>query len=271
MANTVPGDFKSLSTQISAEYDQLSKRLKQLATFALDNPTDMALETVAVIADRAEVQPSTLIRFANNFGYSGFSEMQKVFRTKLLEHSASYRDRLRLTQFSELESPKPDALLQQFVQGNIGALERLAETTEKRHLNRAIKLMAKAESLYILGQGRSFPVASYFVYALRKMDRMAHMVDGLGGMLLDQSSMVRKQDAALVISFRPYAKDTIQAVKSIAKTGAPIIALTDSSLSPVASVAKVCFEIREAEVRSFRSLSATLSLAQALVLGLQDL
>ncbi|MEQ8204664.1 MAG: hypothetical protein RIA65_00695, partial [Woeseia sp.] len=70
--------FETLRDAISAEHASLSSRLHQIATFALEHPTDMALETIAVISKRANVQPSALIRFAKKFGYSGFSEMQKT-------------------------------------------------------------------------------------------------------------------------------------------------------------------------------------------------
>jgi DNA-binding MurR/RpiR family transcriptional regulator len=60
-------------------FSLLSKCLKQIASYALDNPSEMALETIASVAPRAGVQPSSLIRFAKVFGFSGGSEMQRVF------------------------------------------------------------------------------------------------------------------------------------------------------------------------------------------------
>jgi DNA-binding MurR/RpiR family transcriptional regulator len=44
--------------------------------------------------------------------------------------------------------------------------------------------------------------------------------------------------------------------------------LSDSKLSPLAQHAKVLFEIKEAEIRGFRSLSTSMVLAQTLAVGL---
>ena len=68
---TSVNDFESLKTEIAGQFPQLSRRLKQVAEFAIANPNDMALETIATIARKAEVQPSTLIRFAKYFGFDG--------------------------------------------------------------------------------------------------------------------------------------------------------------------------------------------------------
>ena len=66
----------------------LSPQLQRLARFALDKPHDLALGTVAAVAQANAVQPSSMIRFANALGFDGFSQMQQVFRSHLVERSA---------------------------------------------------------------------------------------------------------------------------------------------------------------------------------------
>ncbi len=70
----------NLQTEIQTRYDSLSKRLKQVAKYILDNSDSIVFDTVAVIAEKADVPPSTLIRFASEFGFSGFNEMKQIFR-----------------------------------------------------------------------------------------------------------------------------------------------------------------------------------------------
>src|SRR5690349_8809388 len=110
MTDTIPvppDNFDLLRAAISARHDGLSKRLKVIAEYALRHPNDMALETIAVIAERARVQPSSLIRFAKAFGYDGFSDMQQVFRSRFLDRTPSYHDRIQaLTEgASRLDGP----------------------------------------------------------------------------------------------------------------------------------------------------------------------
>ena len=90
-----PRDFEALRAMIVERRDSLPKRLAQVAVYALDNPDEIAFGTAASIAQSAIVQPSTLVRFAQAFGYQGFSELQEVFRSRLRERVLSYDERLQ--------------------------------------------------------------------------------------------------------------------------------------------------------------------------------
>ena len=95
MANN-PTQLTILQDEIRRRYDTLSKRLKQVARYILDNSNSVAFDTVASIAQQADVPPSTLIRFANAFGFSGFNEMKQMFKQHLMEETANYTERARL-------------------------------------------------------------------------------------------------------------------------------------------------------------------------------
>ncbi|MBX9334711.1 MurR/RpiR family transcriptional regulator, partial [Serratia marcescens] len=82
-----PTQLSLLQDEIRHRYETLSKRLKQVARYILDNSNSIAFDTVASIAAQASVPPSTLIRFANAFGFSGFNEMKQVFRQHLMEET----------------------------------------------------------------------------------------------------------------------------------------------------------------------------------------
>ena len=81
----VPRDFPSLRALIAARAPSLPRRLTQVATYALDNPDDIAFGTAASVAQHSGVQPSTLVRFSQALGYQGFSDLQDVFRARLRE------------------------------------------------------------------------------------------------------------------------------------------------------------------------------------------
>src|SRR3954453_16367306 len=85
-----PRDFEALRALIVERRDALPKRLAQVAVYALDNPDESAFGTAASVAGSAAVKPSTLVRFAQAFGYQGFSELQEVFRSRLRERVPSY-------------------------------------------------------------------------------------------------------------------------------------------------------------------------------------
>lgn len=271
LAVTARNNVEALRARIVARYESLSPRLKQVAAYALEHPNDIGLETLAVIAKRCKVQPSTIVRFAKTFGYDGASDMQKLFRDELLSlaPSPSYAERIR--QYNERAGDdarqSPSDLLHDFVQGNIAALQHLGETTRQSELEHGVHLIAEAEAVYLVGLRRSFPVAAYLAYALRHTDKKTYLVDGLAGLIVEQSSMMGPGDLLIATSFRPYAQATADIVSEAADRKAKVIAISDSRLSPIARRADLCFEVKDAEFRQFRSLTASLCLAQTLVIS----
>lgn len=269
---TAPKDLAALREEIVRRHESMSPRLQQVAQFALDHPNDMGLETLAVIAERCQVQPSTVVRFAKALGYDGASDMQRLFRDEILAAapSPSYAERIRqLAKRSDfIDRLQPHDLMLEFADSNIIALEHLKRSVPKEDLEAAVRLLHEAPAIYIVGLRRSFPVASYLAYALRHVgDTRAHLLDGVAGMLVEQGGMVRRNDLLVAISFRPYAPETAEVVEAARARGARLVAISDTRLSPVAKHADVVFETKDAEVRQFRSLTASLCLAQTLVIS----
>ncbi|CDG89766.1 MurR/RpiR family transcriptional regulator [Xenorhabdus bovienii] len=264
-------NLNELQEQIRSRYGELSKRLQQVAKYVLDNTNSVAFDTVAVIAKAANVPPSTLIRFANAFDFSGFNEMKQLFRMNLVEETASYTDRARL--FKELDGDQqipedPQHILQEFANSNAQAMQQLAARTPEEDLNKAVDLLVNAHNIYIIGLRRSFSVASYLTYALSHLECRPLLVNGLGGMFREQMNMIGSDDVVVSISFTPYAVETVMVSERAAQVGAKQIVITDSQISPLASFSDVCFVVKEAQVDAFRSQSATLCLVQSLTVAL---
>ena len=241
MSKSPPDNLEALKKEIAARYNDLSPRLKQVASYVIDNPNDVGLETLSVLAGRCDAQPSTIVRFAKVFGYSGASDMQRLFRDEILSASPapSYSERIR--QFRE-RSDEVDWLS-------------------------PYNVLHNAHTVFLAGVRRSFPVAAYLAYSLSHVEKRAFLLDGVAGMTSEQSWMLSPDDVVIAISFRPYADDTAAVARRAKENGAPLIAISDSRLSPIAKDAAVCFEIKDAEVRQFRSLTASMCIAQTLVIS----
>lgn len=258
--------------EIRKQYDGLSKRLKQVAKYVLDNSDSVVFDTVSTIAERAGVPPSTLIRFANAFGFNGFNEIKQLYRQYMMESTSRYRDRIQL--FRQIESNDNNSnselnnVLDVFVQGNMQALQQLTSQVSIEQLERTVEILNSAKRIFIVGLKRSFSIANYLNYALHHLDYDVFLIDGSGGMFDEQLSRIRKDDAVIAISFSPYANETLNVVKVTAKSGIKHIAITDSQLSPLLAFSDVSFIIKEAQVSGFRSQCATMTLAQAISVSL---
>ena len=270
-----PAHLSELLDQIRSQQDQLSKRLRQVADFILQSPSSVTFGTVATLSKQADVHPSTWVRFANTFGFGGFTEMQKLFKTSLMQEIPNYQERIRTIKKQQKaqnngqsDGLSPAALLAEFAHANSVALDDLATRVMDDDLQKAIQILVNAKSSYIMGVRRAFVVASYFAYALRHIDQKAHLIDGMGGMYDEQTSNFEQDDALIAVSFYPYASETQVVADTALKKGMPLIVITDSPLSPLAQISTVCLVVKEAEIHKFRSLSASLVLAQSLSIAL---
>jgi DNA-binding MurR/RpiR family transcriptional regulator len=261
--------FKELKLRIAERYNGLPKRLRQISHFVLEHPNYVALDTVVENAKRAGVAPSAMVRFAKTLGYSGFREMQRVFQSPLLSRAPSYAERARDLRYEQPSGRNElHGLLRNFCSASTVALEHVPELIAPQDLNKALNIMVRARQIYVLAHRRSFAAATYLVYALAHTGKPSHLLHGLGGLLAEQSRFVQANDALVAISFAPYAPETVTAVEELANRHVPVIALSDSKVSPLATHAKVLLEVKEAEIEEFRSLTSTMVLAQTLAVGL---
>jgi len=269
---SLPESAEELRALILQRYETFSGRLQQVARHVLDHPDDFALETLTVIAERARVQPSAIVRFAKTLGFSGANPMQRVLRDSLLANHAAlgYGERVRRFNVSVSRKSNADSneVLAEFIEGDVLALQNLRETMTAADVAQAIGLMEQAQTLYVVGFRRSFPVASYLAYSLQQVGKRTFFLDGVGGLTAHQVRTIQRNDLLVAISYQPYAEETVRVTEAAVEAGAKVLAISDSVVSPIAKVSTLTLQVRDSEVRNFRSLGASLCLAQALVVGL---
>jgi DNA-binding MurR/RpiR family transcriptional regulator len=265
-----PDTFEALKDRLIEIEAALPKRLRQAAAYALEHPDEFALGTASGIARSADVQASTLVRFAQTLGFGGFSDLQEVFRSHLRNRWPDYSERLKALHETARDSGDPTNLLMGFADSAASSVARLREAVDRRGLDNAIDLLAQAKTIYCLGQRRSFSVAHYLSYALAQLGLSASLIDNVGGLGPEQLARAGPEDALIAISFTPYSPVTVDLAKRARRAKTPTVVVTDSALSPLAGLADVRFEIVESDFGSFRSLAATFCLAMTLAVAVAE-
>jgi DNA-binding MurR/RpiR family transcriptional regulator len=258
----VAQDYETFRLTVTNVQAQLPRRLLQVADFALRHPEEMALGTAASIAARAQVQPSTVVRFAQALGYQGFSELQNVFRARIRDRWPEPPERLHRLQSGESDAPASD--LDGFIAAAQSSLGRLHEAMPAAEIGRAARLLSRARTVYILGTRRSYPIVDYLGYAFATLGVSALPIDSMSGLARERSALAEPADAVLAVSFTPYAPTTGELAGAAVRRGVPLVAITDSPLAPLAQIARVMIEIVEADYAGFRSLAASFVVANAL-------
>ena len=265
-----PQDFDALRAVILERKGELPKRLTQVAAYALDNPDEIAFGTAASIAVSANVQPSTLVRFAQHFGFDGFSGLQLLFRARLRERTSSYEERLRTLEANGAALAESTTIFNGFISAAHRSIDAIAAAVDPDGFERAVTLLANAETIYLIAKRRSYPISSYMAYAFGKLKVKFQLVGTSAGIDDDMLAMATPKDAAFAISFSPYASESAAQARSMAARGIPVVSLTDSAFSPLAECSKEWFEVVEADHAGFRSLSASMAFAMALTVSIAE-
>ena len=260
---SAPADYSAFRVALETHRDALPKRLKQCAEYFDTNPERIAFDTVAQVADAARVQPSTVMRFAKVLGFSGYSELQGVFRARYADRWPDYPTRLARIR-SEGEGAA-HALLQQFAAAGQKSIARLAKEIPSEALDSATECLAGAQLIHVAGFRRAFPVAAYLAYVFENQHKACRLIDGAG--LLGAASALSSDDALLAISFFPYTQRTIELTQQAYLAGAKIVAISDQPDSPVFELAHHRLEVREENIGDFRTMAAVFALATTLAVA----
>lgn len=261
-----PQTFDGLRQRIRDRFASLSPHLKRIARASLEEPNSFALNTTPVIAEALKVQPSTLIRFAKEFGYNGFSDMQRIFRQRLIEGAVSVRDKV-LDEGEPTSADDLEAMLKETVRANTQSLTRLVEACDLKALGEATQMLRSARHVYVAGLRRSRPIADYLVYGLIRAERAASHLDFAGGMAGPQTSTMKADDVLVAIAFTPYSTPVVEAVMDAHVSGRRIVALTDNEKSPLAHSADVVLTIEHDSAHRYQPISGAIALVQTLIVA----
>lgn len=265
-----PESFDALRQALVNGRFKLPKRLAQVARFAMANPDEIAFGTAASIAERADVQPSTLVRFAQALGFQGFTDLQSLFRERLRHRVPSYEERLRALRDGSDPASKTGMLFEGFASAAEHSLRWLRNNLRPELLVSAVSVLEAADTIYLIGQRRSFPVTAYLNYVFGKLGVKNVLVGSAPGNDPETLSFATTRDAAIAVSFTPYASATVDYSQRIARSGAELVVITDSPFSPLLPLAKIWFEVIEEDFEGFRPMSATMALSMALAVGVAE-
>lgn len=265
-----PEDYEGLIRVIHDRYEDMSKSYQKIAVYLTQNPNDVAVLSVNAIADRCGVHASSFVRFAQALGYEGFKDLQGLFQKRLSTAAPGFEARIKALE-GELGARTDRSevgFMRDLVVRDIASLQDMLTQIPPEDLAKAVTLLEKADAIYLIGQLRSTPVVELLRYILTMLGKRCVLLDPGGGLATHMARAIRKTDVLFAVSFRFYANEVVNVVEEAARSDVPIIAISDSTLSPLAKSASVLFAVPEHEYTFSRSLAAPMCLAQALTVAL---
>lgn len=221
----------SLMKRLESAEGSLSESHKSIATYILSAGHQAAFLTAAKTAYDVGVSESTVVRFAQKLGFSGFPELKKVLRQNLFE-TLSPQERLKAASVSSDDRELSNRSLRLEQAG----LQKVYSDANFEKVLEAARRVMNARQKYIAGVRSSRPIAMLLDHYLRKVlpdvktfTQVDPLMEGLG--------WIEGSDILIGFSFPRYSRATIEALRLTKEAGATTIVVTDSEHSPPAQIA----------------------------------
>lgn len=244
-------------------FSSLTPELQKAARYMVENPEEIGLNSMRTVAKEAGVKPATISRLSKSLGFEEYDQLREPFRQRLRKNEPEFAARLQAIQrrgaddggrlFAELRHQEIDNVERALSDANYSILLDAAET------------MHGSRRVYVLGLRGAYAPAFLFYYAYQLFQDNCQLLDTRAGIFADQLRGIGPEDSLFVVSFRPYTQMTIDSVEYAAEAGAKIIAVTDSVISPAASVAAHTVIVQNRSASFYHSFTAAMAVTQALI------
>lgn len=253
---------KDLMKLIQVKFPRMSKGQKLIAEYILKHYDKAAFMTASKLGTTVGVSESTVVRFANELGFSGYPKLQKALQELI---------KTKLTSVQRIEISS-DYISEENVLKNVlkADMENIRATLEKINsstFDDVVKAIFKAKRIYIVGFRSSQALANFLAFYLNLILDNVRLVSTEVSDVFEQLLRIGEGDIVIGIGFPRYSSRTVEALKFAKSKDAEVIAITDSLLSPLASNADYTL-ITQSNMASFvDSLVAPLSVINALIIA----
>ena len=268
MDNELNEQGKDLMRLIQVKFPRLSKGQsfskgqKKLAAYINDNYDKAAFMTAAKLGISVGVSESTVVRFANELGFSGYPKLQKALQ-ELIKNKLTTVQRLELSNDFASHGAALKGVLKADMENIRATLEKINPYTFEDVLNSIFE----AKNIYIIGLRSSTALAEFLGFYLNIILQNVRIVSYGISDIFEQMINIGEGDLVIGIGFPRYATKTIDVLDFSKARGAKVVAITDSLLSPLAAKADSTL-IAQSNMASFvDSLVAPLSVINALIIA----
>lgn len=254
---------KDILTMIQEGIPGFSKGQKLIANYILNYYDKAAFMTASKLGNTVNVSESTVVRFAAELGYDGYPAMQKALQEMI-------RNKLTSIQRIEVSEGRMGGhdVLSSVMHSDIEQIRMTLEEIDRESFQSAVDAIAGAKRIYALGVRSSASLVTFMGFYFNLLfGNVTQVTSTAASEMFEQILHASVGDVVIGVSFPRYSLRTVQAMEYAKSRGATVIAITDSSTSPLAEIADYTL-LAKSDIASFvDSLVAPLCLINALVVA----
>ena len=254
---------EAVIAQLLDIYDSLPAQLQLCARYIIDHPHEVGIQSMRMLATNADVQPNSFVRLARQLGFSGYEEMRERFRDFVRAGTGSSPDRVEWLQAMHKKGGST-AIFGNMAEACLQNTEKMFEQQSVEELDRAVDWMVESKRVFILGLGLAYPLAYNLWYVARMGFDHFILTPRHGSLPSDDLIRMTKEDCLIALTFQPYRRDTMNAVKMARQAGAKVIGITDSNASTLSREADLALVSPTHTPQFFHSNTAVTGLLESL-------
>jgi len=253
---------KNVLHTIQTNMATFSKGQKRIASYILSDYDKAAFMTASKLGRLVDVSESTVVRFASTLGYDGYPAMQKALQEMV---------RSRLTSIQRIEASDVffgTDVVASVLQTDMDKIRVAIEEVDRAAFDTVVDKLVGARHIYILGVRSSSFLAGYLNFYLHLIfENVTLVTTNSAGEIFENMLRIGPGDVLVGISFPRYSQSTVKGVQFARDRGADVVAITDSAVSPLYSLASSVLLARSDMISFVDSLVAPFSLLNALIVA----
>ncbi|ALB63859.1 RpiR family transcriptional regulator [Cronobacter condimenti 1330] len=214
-------DNENLLLKLRQELSAFSPTQRKLGEYVLGDPARVLYLTITELARESETSEASVTRLCRTLGCKGYNEFKMALALDVQRG----------------QSPRAQGgdALDALVEESVQALRDTAQLLDRAKLEEAARVLHQASSVQIYGVAASAIVGEYLHYKLLRLGKPAQVFSDMHRASMN-ATMLRQTDLVIAISSSGSTRDLLHAVKLARKAGAPILTLSNTPRSPLASI-----------------------------------
>jgi DNA-binding MurR/RpiR family transcriptional regulator len=250
--------------ELRGQYDRFTQSQKRIAEYIVEHSQEVAFSTVDQMAERLDVNPSTIVRFTYRLGLNGFPDLQERMQELVRGQLSRTGDPFSESQAAgHLEGTSFGASLSHDWQN----LHHTIAGLETATFDAAVNLLAHARKVYVVAGFSTFSVAHYFALELDRLRSNILLLASNDAFAPPRLVEIKPEDCVLAFTFPPYAKATYHIALFGKENKAKVIAVTDSPISALGQIGDIVLLADCTGIGTQNSMVAPMALANALLNG----
>ena len=215
--------MSSLVTKIGKQVNQMTKSQKKVANYLLFNMDKLLFFTADELAKAANVSTATVVRFARELDFEGYTDMQKAARLRFHDREEEPED---LPQSSP-EEDSSEYLLEKSFRQDIQNLKRTVQDLSREDLERACTLLKTSRRVYLVGMRISRSMATYAYINWGMLRKGVHLIHNEGLDYAEELIEINSEDLIVAFWAPRYNRATYQMLSHAKRQKASVLLITN--------------------------------------------